>query len=77
MTFELPPNNANTKWYRVVDTASWAEDNATIKNNIEAAGQEDIVSDGTWTNTRATSFGGNSSYRYKIGGRSMAVFIQR
>jgi isoamylase len=75
--FQLPPNNGGKKWYRVIETNSWAENNATIKNNIEVPGQEDVVSDGTWTNTRATSFGGNNSYRYTLGSRAMAVFMEK
>ncbi|MFD2672689.1 glycogen debranching protein [Marinicrinis sediminis] len=77
LTFQLPPNHPGKKWYRVIDTASWAENAATISNNVDQPGQEDQMTDGTWTNTWATSFAGNSSYQYLVNPRSMVVFIEK
>ncbi|MCX7923462.1 MAG: hypothetical protein N3B21_15850 [Clostridia bacterium] len=77
VTFQLPPNHAGKKWYRVLDTAGWAESGTTIANNIDSPGTEDVITDGTWTNTSASSFAGNSSYTYNVNARSMVVFIQK
>lgn len=77
LNFQLPPNKPGKKWYRVIDTAVWAENAATISNNIDTAGQEDLITDGSWTNTFATSFAGNSSYNYNVNARSTVVFIEK
>jgi glycogen operon protein len=77
LTFELPPNHSGKRWYRVVETAAWAENNATIQNNIEKPGEEDVITDGTWTALTAASFGGGSSYRYTANGHSVVVLIEK
>ncbi|WP_139489461.1 glycogen debranching protein [Brevibacillus dissolubilis] len=75
LTFQLPPNTPGKKWYRVLDTAAWAE--TALTSNIEAPGTEDQISDGTWTNTAAATFAGNSSYTYGAHPRTMVVFIEK
>lgn len=76
-TFQLPPNRPGKKWRRVADTAGWAENNAAIRNNVDPPGQEDRMSDGTWTNLQATTFAGNTSYLYKLNPRSIVVLLER
>jgi glycogen operon protein len=76
-SFQLPPNRAGKKWRRVVDSAAWAENNSAIVNNIEVPGQEDRISDGTWTSLTANSFAGNTSYVYKANPRSVVIFLER
>lgn len=77
VTFELPPNHPGKKWYRVIDTAAWAENNATIQNNIEKPGEEDGISDGSWSDLGAGYFAGNNSYRYEVNGHALVVFIEK
>jgi glycogen operon protein len=77
LLFYLPPNRPGKRWYRVLDTGQWAENAGTLVGNIEQPGQEDVVSDGTWTNVTAATWQGNGSYTYKLGDKSMAVFIER
>jgi glycogen operon protein len=75
--FQLPPNHPGKKWYRVVDTAAWAENSSTIKNNIAEPGQEDIQSDGSWSDISAKNFAGNESYGYQVNPYSSVVFIEK
>jgi isoamylase len=77
MDFQLPPNTPGKKWYRVADTAAWAQTSKDITNNIETAGQEDGITDGTWTDTKANTFAGNASYKYKVGKRSMIILMEK
>jgi glycogen operon protein len=71
--FQLPPNHSGKKWYRVLDTDKWAES----FGNIKGAGQEDLITDGSWSSINASSFGGNSSYIYGVNPRSALVFIEK
>lgn len=77
LVFQIPPNHPGKKWYRALDTDTWAENAATIQNNIEQPGEEDTISDGSWMDLNAAKFAGNSSYRYQVHAHSVVVFIEK
>jgi hypothetical protein len=63
LVFQLPPNRPGKRWYRVLDTGTWAEQFATIRNNIDEPGQEDPATD--------------ASYTYKVGEKSIVVLMEK
>jgi pullulanase/glycogen debranching enzyme len=77
LNFQLPPNRSGKKWYLVADTASWwAENDSSLKALYDNPGAQ-VITDGTWTNTWATNFEGNTSYIYGVNPRSIAIFVEK